>query len=278
MKNLYTYLFTAVLSTSLLTSCGSSQEKIKGDKDVISVSEDLPYGINTIEVSNDIEVRIVKAKSDDYILTTDRNLVSVVDFDVRDSILRIKTNMNVTSKREMGVYIKLIDPRHIIIHDDAEVRTPGHIESPAFSVTADKDSKFDLNITAARAKVNMRDNSTGELSLKGDKIALNMSGRTDLKGDFSFKESMFTMKDRAEFTPKGKSELFTLITEAKADFKGRKFEVQEADATLSSSSNATVDVAKALSIFAKDDSKIEIYGNPEVNVKALNDKAEIIKK
>ncbi len=268
-----------ILATSCLTLSCSSQQKIKGDRDVISVNGDLATGINTIEVSNDIKVRLVKANSNDYILTTDRNLVSVVDFNVNDSILSIKTNMKVTGSKEMEVYVKLIDPQHIILHDDAEIRTPGYIETSNFSLNGSSGSRFDLNITSASAKVTLRENSGGELNLKGDHFNLDMTGRTDLEGEFTTTDKYsVTLKDNAEFAPKGKTEYLTLITEGKADFKGRRLTSQEAEATLSSRSNAAVFAQKSLSIFAKDKSKIEVYGSPDVNVKNLGDSAEIVKK
>ncbi|MDP5043596.1 MAG: DUF2807 domain-containing protein, partial [Leeuwenhoekiella sp.] len=72
--------------TTILTSC-SAQNKIKGDKDVMSIVGKLESGINTVEIGEGIELELAQSPNNSYILTTDRNLVSVIDFKVTDSVL-----------------------------------------------------------------------------------------------------------------------------------------------------------------------------------------------
>ena len=74
-------LMLAVLAVT--TSC-SAQNKIKGDKDVMSIVGKLESGINTIEVGEGIELELAQSPNNSYILTTDRNLVTVIDFKVTD--------------------------------------------------------------------------------------------------------------------------------------------------------------------------------------------------
>ena len=274
MKKLFTIYFTL----GVLTLCNAQETKIKGDRDVLSVTKELPKGITTVEVDNGIEVKLVQGETDNYVLTTDRNLVSVIDFTVKDSILTISTNLKITQSKSLEVYLKLQNPKSLILKDDAKIETPGLIQAENFSITAYKSSHLDVNIKSTECQINLLDNSGGEINVDSEQVTLMMKDRTDLKGDFNITNSVITLQDSAEFTPEGKTENLTLTTEGTSDFKGRRFQGKSFDITLNKRSKASVHASDKLNVFAKDKSTVEVYGSPEINVVALSDKAEIVKK
>ena len=256
-----------ILIALITSSCGTQKEKIKGDRDVISVNGSLQTGINTISVDDAIEVELVQARSNDYILTTDRNLVSVVDFKVVDSVLTISTNMEVTSAKEL-----------IILKNDSKLETPGQLEVPDFSVTAGTSSRIEANLTATNTRIHLRENASGQLNIRSERLALKMSDRTDVKGKITTQIADFTMSGSSEFNPRGKTNELNLALTGKADYKGDDFDVENAAVTLSDRSAAAVSADESLSVYAQDKAVINVYGKPNINVKALNDDAQINKK
>ena len=275
MKSIFGLGITLALLT---TSCGAQQSKIKGDRDVISVNGSLQTGINTIEVDDAIEVELVQARSNDYVLTTDRNLVSVVDFKVKDSVLHINTNMKITRSKKLAVYLKLQNPKHIVLKGDSDLKTPGQIEVPYFTATASSGSQIDLNVTSDKTRISLSENAGGEVNTKTENLEIKMTGRTDLDGKYTATETLITMSDNAEFNPRGKSETLNLTLTGKADYKGDDFDIEEATTTLSDRSNAAISASGKLAVSAQDKAVVTIYGKPEINVKALNDDAQINKK
>lgn len=275
MKNIFGLGITLALLT---TSCGAQQSKIKGDRDVISVNGNLQTGINTIEVDNGIEVELVQAKSNDYVLTTDRNLISVVDFKVKDSVLHISTNMKITRSKKLEVYLKMQNPQHIILKGDSDLETPGQIEVPYFSATASSSSQIDLNITSKKTRISLSEKAGGEVNTRTQDLEIKMTDRTDLDGKYTANATLLTMADNAEFNPRGKSETLNLALTGKADYKGDDFDIEEAMITLSDRSNAAISASDKLAVSAQDKATINVYGKPEINVKALNDDAQINKK
>ena len=267
-----------VVCALILSSCGANKSKIKGDRDVISVNGTLQTGINTIEIDDEIQVELVQAQSNDYILTTDRNLVSVVDFKVTDSVLRISTNMEVTSAKALTVYLKLQNPKHVILKNDSDLETPGQIEVPEFTVTAASSSEIDVNLTTTKSQINLRENANGQLNIRTEQLEVKMSDRTDLRGKFTAQSARVTMGGSAEFNPRGKTASLNLALTGKADYKGDDFDSKNASATLSDRSNAAVSAEESLSVFAQDKAVINVYGKPDISVKALNDDAQINKK
>lgn len=267
-----------VVCALILSSCGANKSKIKGDRDVISVNGTLQTGINTIEIDDEIQVELVQAQSNDYILTTDRNLVSVVDFKVTDSVLRISTNMEVTSSKALSVYLKLQNPKHVILKNDSDLETPGQIEVPEFTVTAASSSEIDVNLTTTKSKINLRENARGQLNIRTEQLEVKMSDRTDLRGKFTAESAQVTMGGSAEFNPRGKTASLNLALTGKTDYKGDDFDSKSASATLSDRSTAAVSAEESLSVFAQDKAIINVYGKPDISVKALNDDAQINKK
>ena len=267
-----------VVCALILSSCGANKSKIKGDRDVISVNGTLQTGINTIEIDDEIQVELVQAQSNDYILTTDRNLVSVVDFKVTDSVLRISTNMEVTSAKALSVYLKLQNPKHVILKNDSDLETPGQIEVPEFTVTAASSSEIDVNLTTTKSQINLRENAKGQLNIRTEQLEVKMSDRTDLKGKFTAQSAQVNMGGSAEFNPRGKTASLNLALTGKADYKGDDFDSKNTSATLSDRSNAAVSAEESLSVFAQDKAVINVYGKPDISVKALNDDAQINKK
>ena len=267
-----------VVCALILSSCGANKSKIKGDRDVISVNGTLQTGINTIEIDDEIQVELVQAQSNDYILTTDRNLVSVVDFKVTDSVLRISTNMEVTSSKALSVYLKLQNPKHVILKNDSDLETPGQIEVPEFTVTAASSSEIDVNLTTTKSQINLRENAKGQLNIRTEQLEVKMSDRTDLRGKFTAQSAQVTMGGSAEFNPRGKTASLNLALTGKSDYKGDDFDSKSASATLSDRSTAAVSAEESLSVFAQDKAIINVYGKPDISVKALNDDAQINKK
>ena len=59
--------------------------KIKGNKEVTTVREELPP-FTAIELTDDLEIYLEKASSPGYTIIADDNLIDIFKFDVRDSL------------------------------------------------------------------------------------------------------------------------------------------------------------------------------------------------
>ncbi len=270
-------LLALTLGLGILTSC-SAQKKIKGDKDVISVNGNLTTGINTIEVGEGIELELAQSNINNYVLTTDRNLTSVIQFEVRDSVLRIVPSMRITRSKELSVYLKLQNPQHIILNDNSKMESPGMINVPDFSITARESSDFEFKLRTGKARFDLSGNARGDVTVSTADLDIKMKDRTDLKGDFDASTSIFTLNDNAEFNPEGKTDQLKLTSSGKGDYKGRKYEAEDASVTLSGRTNTAIYTKDNLTVFAQDKASIESYGKGEISINALKDDAAIEKK
>ena len=262
---------------ALATSC-SAQNKVKGDGDVISVNGTLKTGINTIEIGDDFELELVQSNSNDYILTTDRNLTTVIDFQVRDSVLIIRPTTKITRSKDLKVYLKLQNPQHVILKGNADLESNGMIDVPHFTLTASESSRFDFKLKSEKVRLNLSGNAEGESVISTADLDIKMIDRTELKGDFDASETIISLSDNAEFRAKGKTDDLKLTSADKADYKGRDFEADDASVTLSGRTATEIYSKSNLTVYAQDKASIESYGKGEISMNALKDDASIEKK
>ncbi len=266
-----------VVAALVMTSC-SAQKKIQGDKDVISVNGNLTTSINTVEVGEGIELELSQSNINSYVLTTDRNLTSVIQFEVKDSVLHIKPSMRITRSKKLNVYLKLQNPQHIILNDESQFESPGLINVPDFSLTARGSAEFEFKLKSEKARLNLADKADGDVTVSTADLDVKMIGRTSLEGDFDADSSTFTLSDNAEVTPRGDTKNLKITSSGKADYRGRRFESEIANIVLSDRTATAVNTKDNLSVYAEDKASIESYGKGEISVNALKDDAAIEKK
>lgn len=269
------FLMATVLA--LITSC-SAQNKVKGDRDVISVNGTLKTGINTVEIGDDFELELVQSTSNEYTLTTDRNLTTVIDFQVKDSVLIIRPTSKITNSKEMKVYLKLQNPQHIILKGNAELESNGMINVPNFTLTARESSRFDFKLKSGKVWLNLSGKARGESVISTGNLDIKMTDRTGFKGDFDATNTKVNLSDNSELQVKGKTDHLDLTGANSAGYKGRKFEADDANVTLSGRTSTEIYTKDNLDVYAQDKASVESYGKGEISMNALKGDASITKK
>ena len=94
MKKFTLLLLVAIISTA---SFSQKKEKIKGDKDVTTVTNGFEKGFTAIEISDNLKVTLTSSLQNSYTLTTDKNLQDVIQFTVNEGLLKIYTTSNIVS-------------------------------------------------------------------------------------------------------------------------------------------------------------------------------------
>jgi hypothetical protein len=99
-----------------------------------------------------------------------------------------------------------------------------------------------------------------------------------MKGNVVLDELELKMVDRSDLNLSGEVTEFKFTGTNSGTLKGKDLKTTNSNVTISESSNIYIYTSKLLNIYAKDKSKIYVYGEPEIKVEGLNDKAEIIKR
>lgn len=272
-------VLSLIVFLGLMTACmAQKSEKIKGDKDVISVTNSIDKEFHVLEVNNSLKVTVAQSNRNSYVLTTDKNLAEVVNFDVLNGVLKIHTTAKITGSKKLEVFLSVKEISELILNDDAEVESQGELSSEMFSILGKESSKFDLDLKTEDINIILSKKSGGKLKLKTKNVSVNLGDRSDLKGQLDADNLTVQLSKSAQMDMDGKVNTATFNLKGSADLKGKKMKANTATLNAANNTDIYIHATKELVIDAKGKSKVYVYGNPNIEVKGLTDKSRIIKK
>ncbi|MGJ8667026.1 MAG: GIN domain-containing protein [Patiriisocius sp.] len=262
----------------VLMSCNSQKlPKIKGDRNVQDVYQTL-NDFNAIEIDGDFEVTLTKGDKTEYHIKADENIISVVDFQVFDEVLKIKPLYNITSSKRLEIDITYKDVSSITLKGDVDLKSKNKLDFDILTFNAYDNVEYDLDINVEDATFVFSGNTKGEIQLKGNKARYILNDNAYLKSDLVLEELDVEINKRADVNLKGDVIKLKLTATGNTDVKSKDLESEYANLIASGKSDIYVYASKELQLYAQGKSYIYVYGNPDIKVEGLNDKSQIIKK
>jgi len=255
-----------------------SKNKIKGNREVVSISMDLDKNFNSLEIDDNITVFLSQGNKNSYILTTDDNLVDEVQFLVVNNVLKIFTSKKISSFKKLEVNLKVSGIEQIILKDDAIIKSDRKLSFENILIDGNNSSKFDMEIEANELQLKMYKNAGGKINFKAKNLQIEMKDRTDLKGKINTDNLKATLKNRAQITLSGDSKNSEFRLEDSADLDAKKMDSRTAALFSSNSSDVNIRVSRKLEVTSEGRSKIFVYGKADVQLNGFSDKSKIIKK
>lgn len=255
-----------------------SNDKIKGNREVVSQLNDLDEKFNALEISDNITVIISHGNKNSYVLNTDSNLVEEIQFMVINDVLKIFTSKKISSFKELEVNLKVTGIDRVILRDDAIVKTDKKLRFDNILIDGNNSSKFDMEIETNDIQINMDKNAGGKINLKAKNLQIEMSDRTDFKGKINTDNLKVSLKNKAQLTLSGDSKHSEFRLENSADLDAKKMDSRTAALFSSNNSDVNIRVSKNLEVSSEGRSKIYVYGKADVQLKGFADKSKIIKK
>ncbi|WP_445735656.1 head GIN domain-containing protein [Mariniflexile sp.] len=271
---------TLILTLIILSSFNvnaQKKEKIKGNKEVIEIFDDLD-AFNEVEISDGLEINIMQSVSEGFRLKTDSNLVNTIKFEVIDSVLRIYTSNKITSSKSLEIYLNCTELNKITLKNDSELKGQNVINSKDLSLISLDGSEFDLDINSEVFSLQLNNSSKGKLNLRSINSTMSLNDKSFLKGSLSTDNLDLTMSKKADMNIEGNCDNLNLITSGSTDVKAKDLLATNVNINASNTSDIYVRASKLLTLYAKGRSYVYVYGNPEIKVEGLNDKSQIIKK
>ena len=272
------YTLLLLLSIFSIVTFAQKKEKIKGDKNVTTVTNGFDRVFTAIEVSDNLKVTLTKSLQNSYTLSTDKNLHDVIQLTVNEGVLRIYTTRNIVKSKELHITLSLNNLESIFLKDDAELKMDKVFDSNTIIINAQNSSQFDIETKASQATITMLNDAKGKLKLHADQIAITMADKTNLDADINTDNTNASLSSSAKLRLDGNSDkvLFTTIDSSELDAK--RLKVSSANVNTKDKSELHIDARRNLAIDARDKSKIFVYSEPKIDIKKFTDRAEIIKR
>lgn len=250
------YTLLLLLSIFSIVTFAQKKEKIKGDKNVTTVTNGFDKGFTTIEVFDNLKVTLTKSLQNSYTLTTDENLHDVIQFTINEGVLKIYTTSNIVKSKKLDITLSLYNLESIFLKDDAELKMDKVFDSNTITINAQNSSQFDIETKASQATITMLNDAKGKLKLHADQIAITMADKTNLDADINTDNTNASLSSSAKLRLDGNSDkvLFTTIDSSELDAK--RLKVSSANVNTKDKSELHIDARKNLAIDTRDKSKI----------------------
>ncbi|TMM58278.1 DUF2807 domain-containing protein [Maribacter algarum] len=249
--------------------------KIKGNKNVIEVTESLP-AFNAIELNDDLDINLVKANQEGYSLTIDDNLVDVLKFKVEDNTLVISSFYKITSKKKLDITVNYYDISSLKLRD-GRILMKDVIETDELTIETYGSSKLQLNANTNFTNLTMEGNSSGDLSLEGDSLNITLKDRVDVSLYTTSQRNDIQMNSNASAKMEGTAYAMSVKLFDNANLKARKLDAEGVEVIAEGSPSARVYASKVFELTSRGSSKTYLSGDAEIDIIEFLDTSELHK-
>lgn len=269
-------ILIAILALSTVTLTAQRKPKIKGNKQVTTVREDLPP-YTAIELTDDLDIFLEKSASEGYTIMADDNLIDVLRFDVRDSLLTISSFYKITSKRKLEITVHYNDLERITVRDGS-IAMEDVISTDVLNVETYGNARLELRANADLIEVAMEGSSKGDMNLEADSLAITLKERSDLKA-YSVTEGIHLEMFRSSGARlDGSTQNVLLRMHGNSNLKAQDLQVAQMRAELEETPTARVHVFRDLQLVSRGSSKLFLYGDPKIEIIEFLDSSELLKR
>ena len=255
---------------------GQRKPKIKGNREVTEVREELP-SFNAIELNDNLDIILKKSFGEGFEITADDNLVDVIKFKVEDSTLIISSFYTITSKKKLDIVVNFKELKAITLRD-GKITTTDIVASDALYVNVFGNSRLNLKADAFFANLNMEDTSKGDFNLDVDSLNITLKNRADAKIYAVTGTKQIQLQNNAVLDVEGASENVQLKMFSNTRYKGSKMQATEIFAQVEESAVARLQASKSLELQSRGSAKTYVYGEPDITLLEFLDTSQLYKK
>jgi|GEM_PF-434748 len=250
--------------------------KIKGNKEVTTVREELPP-FTAIELTDDLDIYLEKASSPGYTIIADDNLIDIFKFDVRDSLLTISSFYRVTSKRKLEITVHYSELNSIVIRE-GKLSMQDVIDAPVINIETYANSRLELRASADVIDIAMQGTSKGDFNLEADSLHIMLKERSDLKL-YSVSDAIdIDMVKNAGSRMDGSTERITLKMNGNTNLKAQDLKAAVVKVDMEDTPTARLHAYRDLELIARGSSKLFLYGDPHIEIIEFLDSSELLKR
>ncbi len=249
--------------------------KIKGNKNVVDVTEDLPP-FNTIELNDDLEIFLQKSNQEGYALTADDNLIDVLKFKVNNGTLVISSFYSITGKKKLDITINYNELSKITMRN-GKIRMKDVISTGELTIETYGSSKLELNANADFMNITMNGNSSGDFNLESDSLKIVLKDRVDVRIYSVSQNNFVQMYGNAGAKMDGTVHALSLKLFDNTDLKATKLQAEGIEAILEGSAKAKVHARTDFQLTSRGSSKIYLSGEAKIDIIEFLDTSELHK-
>ena len=271
-----TFIILLLLVSTL--ALAQKKEKIKGSK-IVTIEQREIGNFESIEISDNLEVYLVKGEKCDLKIEADDNLHDIVRVDLTANTLRIHSSKTATNYKKLIVRITYTNElKRIVSKDETIINAIQEIQLNDIAIQSFDDSKLFLNVNTKNFTLQSDYNSKVELNLKSEKATIELSKNATLKALITGTDLKCDLYQKSIAVLEGDVTTAFIRLDNNAKFSGNNLTITNAELVAESYSNCSINANTSISINAAENSEIQLYGDQKIELKRFIDNAILSKK
>lgn len=278
MKNNY-FKRVSLLVLILVTgfSATAQRERVKGSRNVKEMSQSL-LAFNAIKVIDGLEVTLIADSEPGFDLAMDDNLLELINFNIRDSMLVVSTSKDIRSAKKLEISVRYTQLHTVLVQAKSKVVAQSIIKAETFNANVTSGASFEGEIKATKANLMANESSKLDIGYIGDDLELIVSDNAFAKADINTERFTLTATARTDVELTGNAETATITLADTAECKAGAFKTDMTTIVARGSANARVSADKEITIDLSDKSELELYGDSKIIVERFAGSAKLLKK
>lgn len=269
-------LIALVLSTTLVFS--QKNEKLKGSK-IVTLEQKEVEDFDAIEISDDIEVFLVKGDKCSLEIEADDNIHDAMGISVDGTTLRLMRVKKVSSYKKFSVRINYTENlKSVVGKNESKITAIADISLADIKFKLTDESQFFGNIKSKVFSIDATDKCKAEMNIKTEKSSLSFSKNANLKALISSNELIIDMYQKAEGIIEGDAVDFKLRLDNNSEVDAKKLTAQHVTLAMEGYTRTSVNAINTISIEASGKAEIQLFGDQKIEMKRFVDNATLYKK
>ena len=269
-----------LVSISLLLTFATfaqKKEKIKGSK-IVKIEVKPVAAFETIDISDNLEIYLIKGASCSVEIDADDNLHSFIDIISKGKMLYLSTLKTVTGAKKFILRITYTsDLKQIILHNKVKTNSLTDLDLETITFKLYDDAQLFATSMSKSFSLFLDDQARAEINLKGEKTTLNLSKKSELKALIVSSDIILDMYQKADAKVEGDCNNLKVRLDNSARFYGKNMVSKAVDITSELDAKGSIFAKNTIKINASGTSIIELYGEPKIDLTKFTDSASLKK-
>lgn len=254
------------------------KEKIKGNK-IVSTEQLDVEDFHTIEIYEGFEVTLDESNDNQVKVEADSNLQEVIQVEVVDSILTIKSDRDIRRAKALNLDISYASElKKIIVYDKVNIKSLSPINSTLLEVRANDNAEVFLTADADQVDCITNGKSVVELHVTAGEVTYQINENSEIKGIVTTDSLKVDLYQKGYTKLEGEVKSMLVRADNDTDFYGEKLNVAKTTLIAEGASDCYILTNKEISIEAKDKTEIYLLGEPKVIMNTFTNEAILYKK
>ena len=262
---------------ALISTLSLAQDKVKGSRVLSTNTTDInPF--NRLLLTEDFEVKLVKAETAAVKIVTDENLHDYIKIIDKDSTLTLKTTAKLRFKKQEITVFYTDVLNTIELKEEAEIFSENSLKFKDLTLVTSDNSRAFLTVECTMIKHINEGKARNKLNITADNVTLELNGDSKIEALINASKIEADLLESADAQIEGDAKDLDLNVDNSSEFNGEKLSIKDINITTLNRAEAKVNASSDLNINASGTSEIEIYGSPKINIESFEDNAILKKK